>query len=86
MADPKPGEVWIDLRPMTDRMEWKDATKFRRLVVVTEFSPHGWAEGRSSWQQNKRGSWVDLDYPPARSTRILAHVFTRRFVRDEATS
>lgn len=86
MAEPKPGEVWIDSRPMTDRMEWKDATKYRRIVVVTEFSPDGWAEGRSSWQKKARtGGWVDLDYPPARSTRILAHVFVRRFSRLDAS-
>lgn len=84
MNTPKPGQTWIDLRPMTDRAEWRDAKKFRRYVTVTSFEPHGHCEGISGWQKKARnGQWVGLEYPPPRRTRILAHVFVRRFVRAE---
>lgn len=75
---PKPGDIWIDSRPMTDRREWRDATKFRRCVTVTGASDR-YVEGSSFWQERKRGQWVDMPYPPSRSTRILADVFAHRF-------
>lgn len=80
---PKRGEVWIDLRPMTDRREWRDSTKYRRIVTVVDYSPHGSVEGLSAWQEKTRKGWATMEYPPARKTRILAHVFVRRFVLGE---
>jgi hypothetical protein len=79
-AVPKRDEVWVDRRPMTDRREWRDDTKFRRVVTVAHYSPHGWVEGLSTWQEKTREGWTTMEYPPSRSTRILAHVFMRRFV------
>jgi hypothetical protein len=83
MTTPQPGDVWLDSRPMTDRPEWRDKTRFRRVVRVTAFEAHGWAEGKSSWQERKRGHWADMEFPPPRTTRILAVEFLRRFARIE---
>ncbi len=58
-ATPQPGETWIDSRPMTDRREWRDATKFRRCVTVTAVD-HSYIEGSSFWQERKRGQWVEM--------------------------
>lgn len=83
MSTPRPGEVWIDRRPMTDRREWRDAARFRRVVAVTSFDPDGFAEGSSSWQEHSNTGWATMDYPTARTTRIRASVFLQRFVRSE---
>jgi hypothetical protein len=82
-ATPQPGQTWIDQRPMTDRREWRDKTRYRRLVAVTASDPDGFVEGFSSWQVRARTGWTAMDYPPARTTRISADVFVRRFVRSE---
>lgn len=82
-TDPQPDEVWIDQRPTTDRSEWRDATRYRRVVTVTSFTPYGYVEGLSSWQERTRKGWTAMGYPPARKTRILSHVFLQRFRRAE---
>lgn len=82
MADPKIGENWIDLRPMTDRPEMRDEKKYRRCVGITEVN-ETYVHGRSYWQRKKAGEWVTEEYPPARQTRILRHVFERRFIPQE---
>jgi hypothetical protein len=83
MSTPQPGEVWIDSRPSTDRAEWRDATKFRRVLLVESFEPDRNVVGKSSWQERRREQWADMGYPPPRTTRIQAAVFLRRFHRDE---
>lgn len=80
---PQPDEVWIDSRPMTDRSEWRDPKRFRRIVTVTSFVPYGHVEGLSSWQEYTRKGWTAMEYPPVRKTRILSHVFLNRFRRAE---
>lgn len=83
---PPPDEVWVDSRPMTDRREWRDSKRFRRIVTVSSFVPYGHVEGLSAWQEYTRGRWTAMDYPAARKTRILAHVFLHRFRRAEESS
>lgn len=80
---PEPGQHWIDLRPMTDRKEWRDSTKFRRCIDVVKFEANGWAEGYSYWEKHYADGWREMNYPGRRWTRILAHVFERRFIRKE---
>ena len=82
---PQRDEVWYDLRPMTDRREWRDSSRFRRIVTVIHFEPNGFAEGKSAWQTRVGGVWTTMDYPAARYTRIRADAFVRRFLRVEAS-
>lgn len=77
---PKRGEVWVDLRPTTDRREWRDSTRFRRVVTVIHFDVDGFAEGKSAWQTYVDDAWTTMDYPAERYTRIRAGEFARRFV------
>jgi hypothetical protein len=76
---PEIGETWRDLRPMTDRSEWRNAAKYQRIVVVTAVD-HSYVEGMSSWRERTRAGWKAMEYPAPRKTRILGHVFGRRFV------
>lgn len=83
MSDPQPNEIWVDRRPMTDNPAWRDRTRFRRILTVTDVNEIGVVTGLSQWQELVDGQWVE--HATTRHSTISPDVIRRRFYRlDEA--